>query len=42
MATMPVPVTDKMLLIQAFKGRSSVSLVTIAKRKQDLTKEVDK
>jgi len=42
MATMPVPVTNKMVLVQVLEGRRFVPPVTIAKRKQDLTKEVDK
>lgn len=39
---MPVPVTNKMILVQALEWRRSVPPVTITKRKQDLTKEVDK
>jgi len=42
MATMPVPVTKKMVLVQSLEGRRPVLLVTITKRKQDLTKEVVK
>jgi len=42
MATMPVPVTNKMVIIQTPEGRRFVFIIAIAKRKQDLTKEVDK